>query len=83
MWHAQQVGIVWTFKSKAVEKGVPFRAQQHIEKPMVKLVASRKYFTLTDVTYEQVTPKEKEEKGKKEDKKEDKKEEENGGSHNP
>ena len=68
-----------TFKSKAVEKGVPFRAQQHIEKPMVKLVASRKYFTLTDVTYEQVTPKEKEEKGKKEDKKE----EENGGSHNP
>ena len=68
-----------TFKSKAVEKGVPFRAQQHIEKPMVKLVASRKYFTLTDVTYEQVTPKEKEEKGKKEDKKE----EENSGSHNP
>ena len=43
-----------TFKSKAVEKGKVFRAQEHIEKPMVRLVPSRKYFTLTDVTYEPV-----------------------------
>ena len=46
-----------TFKSKAVEKGKVFRAQEHIEKPMVRLVPSRKYFTLTDVTYEQVQAK--------------------------
>ncbi|EGQ12250.1 hypothetical protein HMPREF9419_1899 [Prevotella nigrescens ATCC 33563] len=30
----------------------------HIEKPVVRLVASNKYFTLTDVTYEQVAKKE-------------------------
>ncbi|PDP67418.1 HU family DNA-binding protein [Prevotella intermedia] len=47
-----------SFKSKAVEVGTPFRAQVHIEKPVVRLVASRKYFTLTDVTYEQVAKKE-------------------------
>ncbi len=46
-----------TFKSKAVEKDKVFRAQEHIEKPMVRLVPSRKYFTLTDVTYEQVQAK--------------------------
>lgn len=56
-----------SFKSKAVEVGTPFRAQVHIEKPVVRLVASTKYFTLTDVAYEQVT------------KKETKKKEENGG----
>lgn len=56
-----------SFKSKAVEVGTPFRAQVHIEKPVVRLVASSKYFTLTDVAYEQVT------------KKETKKKEENGG----
>ena len=55
-----------SFKSKAVEVGTPFRAQVHIEKPVVRLVASTKYFTLTDVAYEQVT------------KKETKKKEENG-----
>lgn len=47
-----------SFKSKAVEVGTPFRAQVHIEKPVVRLVASSKYFTLTDVAYEQVTKKE-------------------------
>ena len=47
-----------SFKSKAVEVGTPFRAQVHIEKPVVRLVASTKYFTLTDVAYEQVTKKE-------------------------
>lgn len=46
-----------SFKSKAVPKGTPFRAQEHIEKPVVLLNPSRKYFTLTDVTYEQVTVK--------------------------
>ncbi|QUB61783.1 histidinol phosphate phosphatase [Prevotella melaninogenica] len=55
-----------SFKSKAVERVEQFRAQQHIEKPVVKLLASAKYFTLNDVTYEQVEPKAKKEKnGKK------------------
>lgn len=54
-----------SFKSKAVEKGQPFHAQVHIEKPVVKLMPSRKYFTLTDVTYEQVSGKDKEKEGKK------------------
>ena len=55
-----------SFKSKAVESVEQFRAQQHIEKPVVKLLASSKYFTLNDVTYEQVEPKVKKEKnGKK------------------
>ena len=55
-----------SFKSKAVESVEQFRAQQHIEKPVVKLLASAKYFTLNDVTYEQVEPKAKKEKnGKK------------------
>ncbi|WP_036859132.1 MULTISPECIES: HU family DNA-binding protein [Prevotellaceae] len=43
-----------SFKSKAVEKGKPFRAQEHIEKPVVRLVPSRKYFMLTDAANEQV-----------------------------
>ncbi len=46
-----------SFKSKAVEKGKTFRAQEHIEKPVVLLSPSRKYFTLTDVSYEQTTAK--------------------------
>ncbi len=54
-----------SFKSKAVLKGEQFRAQQHIEKPVVKLLASRKYFTLNDVTFEQVTPGEKKAKTEK------------------
>ena len=59
-----------SFKSKAVESVEQFRAQQHIEKPVIKFLASAKYFTLNDVTYEQVTPREKKEKkGKKEKKK--------------
>ena len=58
-----------SFKSKAVETTEQFRAQQHIEKPVVKLLASAKYFTLNDVTYEQVAPKEKKEKKGKKDKK--------------
>ena len=38
--------------------------------PVIKFLASAKYFTLNDVTYEQVAPKEKKEKkGKKEKKK--------------
>ena len=58
-----------SFKSKAVLKGEQFRAQQHIEKPVIKFLASAKYFTLNDVTYEQVAPKEKKEKKGKKDKK--------------
>ena len=54
-----------SFKSKAIEKGKTFRAQEHIEKPVVKLLASRKYFTLNDVTFEQVTPGEKKAKTEK------------------
>lgn len=48
-----------SFKGKAVPKGKTFRAQEHIEKPVVLLNPSKKYFTLTDVTYEQtsVSPK--------------------------
>lgn len=44
-----------SFKSKAVEVGKPFRAQEHIEKPVVLFSPSKKYFTLTDMTYEQTT----------------------------
>ena len=46
-----------SFKSKAIEKGKTFRAQEHIEKPVVLLSPSKKYFTLTDVSYEQTTAK--------------------------
>lgn len=45
-----------SFKSKAVEKGTPFNANIHIEKPVVLLSPSQKYFTLNDVTYERVQP---------------------------
>lgn len=46
-----------SFKSKAVPKGEKFNANIHIEKPVVLLSPSKKYFTLTDVTYEQTTAK--------------------------
>ena len=47
-----------------VPVGEVFNVQKHIEKPVVRLSPSRKYFTLTDVTYEQTTAKPK--KGKTE-----------------
>ena len=53
-----------SFKSKAVEKGQKFNANIHIEKPVVLLKPSRKYFTLTDVSYEQTEPKTKAAKSK-------------------
>jgi putative DNA-binding protein len=46
-----------SFKSKIVPQGEVFNVQKHIEKPVVRLSPSRKYFTLTDVTYEQTEPK--------------------------
>ena len=53
-----------SFKSKAVEKGHAFNANIHIEKPVVFLQPSKKYFTLTDVSYEQTTVKPKAKKPK-------------------
>lgn len=46
-----------SFKSKVVPVGEVFNVQKHIEKPVVRLSPSRKYFTLTDVSYEQTEPK--------------------------
>lgn len=46
-----------SFKSKAVEKGQKFNVNIHIEKPVVLLNPSRKYFMLTDVSYEQTEAK--------------------------
>ena len=46
-----------SFKSKSVLKGEVFNVQKHIEKPVVRLSPSKKYFTLTDVSYEQTTVK--------------------------
>ncbi|KGN94610.1 HU family DNA-binding protein [Porphyromonas gulae] len=46
-----------SFKSKAVPKGEVFSVQKHIEKPIVRLNPSKKYFTLTDVCYERMTAK--------------------------
>ena len=44
-----------SFQSKVVEKGKEeFNATLHITKPVVKLSPSRRYFTLTGVTYERV-----------------------------
>lgn len=51
-----------SFKSKAVAQGETFRANVHIEKPVVLLQPSKKYFTLTDVSYEQTEAKPKKEK---------------------
>ena len=56
--------LIPSFKSKAVEKGQTFNANIHIEKPVVFLQPSKKYFTLTDVSYEQTTVKPKEKKPK-------------------
>lgn len=56
-----------SFKSKAVPRGEKFNANVHIEKPVVSLQASKKYFTLTGVSYEQTTAKPKKtKKGKTE-----------------
>ena len=46
-----------SFKSKAVEQGTKFNANVHIEKPVVLLQPSKKYFTLTGVSYEQTEAK--------------------------
>lgn len=46
-----------SFKSRAVPQGEKFNANVHIEKPVVRLSPSKKYFTLTDVSYEQTTAK--------------------------
>ena len=44
-----------SFQSKLVEKGKEeFNAALHITKPVVKLMPSRRYFTLTGITYERV-----------------------------
>lgn len=43
-----------SFQSKLVEKGKEkFNANVHITKPVVRLSASRKYFALSNVSYEQ------------------------------
>ena len=46
-----------SFKSKAVEQGTKFNANVHIEKSVVLLQPSKKYFTLTGVSYEQTEAK--------------------------
>ena len=51
-----------SFKSKAVPQGEVFNVQEHIERPVVRLSPSKKYFTLTDVSYEQTTAKPKKSK---------------------
>ncbi|ERI84518.1 putative DNA-binding protein [Bacteroides pyogenes F0041] len=45
-----------SFKSKIVAKGEVFNVQKHIEKPVVRLAPSRKYFTLTDVLTNRLLP---------------------------
>lgn len=52
-----------TFKSKAVPVGEKFRAQEHIIEPAVRLIPSKRYFTIENASYEQVKPDE--DKGKK------------------
>ena len=51
-----------SFKSKAVPKGEKFKPNVNIEKAVVKLSPSAKYFTLNDVSYEQVSKSEKKSK---------------------
>ena len=52
-----------SFQSKLVEKGkAEFNPKAHITKPVVHLTPSKKYFTLTDVSYERVSTPEKETK---------------------
>ena len=46
-----------SFKSKSVPKGGVFNVQKHIEKPVVRLSPSKKYFALTNVSYEQTMTK--------------------------
>lgn len=46
-----------SFKSKSVPKGEVFNVQKHIEKPVVRLSPSKKYFALTNVSYEQTMTK--------------------------
>jgi histone-like DNA-binding protein len=53
-----------SFKSMAVEKGQKFNANIYIEKPIVLLKPSRKYFMLTDVSDEQTEAKAKTSKSK-------------------
>ena len=48
-----------SFKNKSVLQGEAFNVQKHIEKPVVRLSPLKKYFTLTDVSYEQTTAKSK------------------------
>lgn len=43
-----------SFRSKAVEQGQKFNANEHILKPTVKLILSKKYFELTGVSFERV-----------------------------
>ena len=52
-----------SFQSKLVEKGkAEFNPKVHITKPVVHLTPSKKYFTLTGVSYERVFAPEKETK---------------------
>ena len=52
-----------SFQSKLVEKGkTEFNPKVHITKPVVHLTPSKKYFTLTGVSYERVTAPDKETK---------------------
>ena len=52
-----------SFQSKLVEKGkTEFNPKVHITKPVVHLTPSKKYFTLTGVSYERVSAPEKETK---------------------
>ena len=46
-----------SFKRKSVPKGEVFNVQKHIEKPVVRLSPSKKYFALTNVSYEQTMTK--------------------------
>ena len=52
-----------SFQSKLVEKGkAEFNPKVHITKPVVHLTPSKKYFTLTGVSYERVAAPDKETK---------------------
>ena len=46
--------LIPSFKSKAVPKGTKFNPKEHILKPILRLVLSKKYFELNDVSYERV-----------------------------
>ena len=65
-----------SFQSKIVEKGkTEFKPTLHITKPVVRLSPSKKYFTLTNVSYERVEAPTKKPKKKPSD--------EGGGSEHP